>query len=206
MWLCNSCTFATRPIKVLFSYFKNFTRRSLSPFDFESKSHTVWLSGPVHRPQQQEASWTFCSLKWNWLTATSPCNSKRNRRFKSAFLGRGGIARLFRRVALLWSNFKEGQYIFVMGFNWRRPWRAKRNHVSETWWSKPRQMSWRARHISSSEARRPSLSASERAARPTCAILHTFAPCAVSFARALSYAMCLPHALRSPTVNTAEAE
>lgn len=24
MWLCNLCTFATRPIKVLFSYFKSF--------------------------------------------------------------------------------------------------------------------------------------------------------------------------------------
>lgn len=27
MWLCNLCTFATRPIKVLFSYFKNVSSR-----------------------------------------------------------------------------------------------------------------------------------------------------------------------------------
>lgn len=30
MWLCNLCTFATRPIKVLFSYFKNLAVVSVS--------------------------------------------------------------------------------------------------------------------------------------------------------------------------------
>lgn len=211
MWLCNSCTFATRPIKVLFSYFKT----SLAGLCLNSS----WVDLYSHLNNRKQVEHFVSSNE----ISSEQCNSKRNCWLFQVLFMRlvvffGPISK--RVNVFLWcDSIGGGLVIAYLTFQtWvtisqlRTTGRANREKqkkakVREKWsrWnfvSKPRQMCWRARHIS--PVRQVCQQAHKASSCPTCATLHTFAPCAVYFAGAPSYATRLTYALLSPTVNTAE--